>query len=356
MKNIYSAILVFIICFSPIFANAQNDHYTVGVITALTGRMSVIGTAVKNGVELARTDRPELFRNIDFIYEDDQFDGKQSLSAYQKLKSTNHLSLVMGFGDTLGYVVGNLAERDKIPLINFNFEAGPAKDKVYLIRAMNHTEQYMQALADYLISKGENDFFLVRTESPFFNAMSSSFKNAVGSRGTINEFSAFNPDQTDFRAVLLRLKSKLQGSIGLFLSPDQLIEFMKQAKELHITGKYFGTDLFETSAGIVPETHYFENCLYPDNNVSDLFRLQYRKKFGNEAQLTFAGSAYDMAMLLTEVLGKSDNGVIDNLNTIKDRSGVLGKFSMVQSRQFGKFFKYPVVVKGISNGIGVPVK
>jgi ABC-type branched-subunit amino acid transport system substrate-binding protein len=318
--------------------------------------LAVIGTAVKNGIELARTERADLLAGVSFAYQDDQFDPKQSLTAYRRLTSGARLAALFGFGDALAYVLGPLTERSQLPFVNFNFEAGPAKNKRYLVRAMNHTQQYMSALADDLVERGFTRFAILRTESPFFNAMSESFRHALGSRGSIQEIGSFGPVDTEFKATLLKLKSSDVDVVGLFLTPDQLVAFMNSAHELWYSSSYFGTDLFETAAGIVPNSAYFEGCRYPDNEVSPSFRSRYSQTYGNRAQLTFAASGYDMAILIGTLLAAEKQVNMDGLRKVHDRVGELGKFSFVSSDEYGQFFEYPVRIKSIKNGVGVVEK
>ncbi|MBN8549371.1 MAG: ABC transporter substrate-binding protein [Deltaproteobacteria bacterium] len=350
---------LFLILLSPI-ARADQGSLKIGVITPLSGGMATIGSAVKNGIELARSEQPELFKNISFMYEDDQFDPKQSLTAYKKLRDIDHVSLIFGFGDTLGLVLGPLADQDKILLVNFNFEATPAIGKKLVVRSMNHTRQYMTALANYLNQQGNSKFEILQVESPFFNAMVKSFRDAVGDKGTVEVVGNYTPTDTDFKAIILKLKSKGTAPVGIFLSPNQILDFMKQAKELRLEREYFGTDLFETAAGIVPDPANLQGCLYPDNQVSTSFRTNYRRKFGNEAQLTFAGSAYEMALLVGRIYRaesiKSPVDLMTAFATMQKQTGVLGSYSFVDDKQFGKFFEFPVYVKRIVGSTGVPVK
>lgn len=346
--------------FSAQFALCEEKKITIGVITALTGQMATIGTAVKNGIELAREKNPELFKNIKFVYEDDQFDGKISLVAYRKLKDSDKASVIFGFGAVQAYVLGPVADRDKTPYINFSFEAAPAVNKTFSIRAMNHTDQYMDTLADSLLKNGHKKFYIVRMESPFYSAMADSFSKKVGTRGVIEEVAAHNPSETDFRTTVSKLKVLENNPVGIFLSPDQLIQFVKQSKELQIERLYFGTDLFETAASISADKTMFEGCLYPDNNVSLAFRQDYLKAYGNEAQLTFAGSGFDMTVLLGEILstqGEFDlKNLMKSLKEVKNKPGVLGTFSFVSDGNFGMFYKYPMLVKSITHSKGVPIQ
>lgn len=148
----------------PAMTIAEPVQHRVAVITTLSGTLATIGTAVKNGIELARADHPKLFESIEFSYEDDQFDAKQGLSAYRKLKESKRPIVLFGFGTVLAQAIGPLIERDEMPLINFNFEAAPAIGKRFIVRGMNHTDQYMKSLGEYLAAQGNADLPIVQTE------------------------------------------------------------------------------------------------------------------------------------------------------------------------------------------------
>ena len=266
----------------------------------------------------------------------------------------------MGFGSILANTVGPLIEKDKMPLINFNFESSSAVDKLYMLRSMNHTLQYMTALAVYLKKYGQAEIPIVGSESLFLNAMIDSLKVALGKSVSLASMGSYNPTDLDFRSTITKLKSRNHKYVGLFLLPEQLIAFMKQAKELGFKSRCFGTDLFETSASIVPDSDLFEGCLYPDNEVISDFRKRYNLKFQNEAQLTFAGNAYDVTLLVGETLQMLNSfdstKFIEALSNVHERKGVLGQFTYRKEKDFGQFFEFPVYVKSIKDSKGIPVK
>ncbi len=339
----------------PFLSSAADDKSRIGVIAPLTGYLSGIGSAVRNGVELAREERPDLFEAIRITFEDDQHDTKQSLLAYQRLAASEKPSAVFGFGTPLAYALGPLIERSAVPLLNFNFEPGPAIGKRSVIRTTNYAGQYMQALGEFLLKRGHSSFTIVQTESPFFNGMVKTFKEAADSRAQIRIVQAFQPTATDFRATIGKIKAAGDSPLGLFLNPDQLVSFVKQAKELGLERPLFGTDLFETAAEIAGPVKLFEGAIYPDNEVSADFRERYRARYGNQAQLTFAGSGYDMAVLMGEILARKPHSVIDELEAVQNQSGVLGRFSFRKEARVGSFFEYPIVVKAIRGSIGETV-
>jgi len=353
-------VLISLLILCPVHSDAQERQLRIGVITPLTGPMATIGTAVKNGIELARKEHPELFENLTFAYEDDQFDSKQSLTAYRKLKAAGQLNLLLGFGTNLAQAIGPLVERDKLTFINFSFEAAPVVGKKFLIRSMNHTGEYTAALADYLAKSGENELPIIQTESTFFSAMIDGVRKAGGSKIKLQEIARVSPGEVDFRSVIAKLKVLKRRAIGVFLWPEQLIAFFRQARELGLDAQYFGTDLCETAAALTEGRGLAEGCLYPDNDADVPFRSRYRTAYGNEAQLTFAGSAYDMTILVGEIFRAeqilSAGHLLGLLQSTREKSGVLGVYSFRESPELGQYFAYPVVLKRIEGVRGVPVK
>jgi branched-chain amino acid transport system substrate-binding protein len=186
--------------------------------------------------------------------------------------------------------------------------------------------------------------------------MIETFKQALGSRAQIRIVETFQPTVTDFRATIGKIKATGNSPLGLFLNPDQLVSFVKQARELGLERPLFGTDLFETAAEIAGPAKLFEGALYPDNDVSTEFRERYRTRYGNQAQLTFAGSGYDMALLMGEILARRPHKIIDELEAVRNQGGVLGRFSFRKQVSVGSFFEYPVVIKAIRGSIGEKVE
>jgi ABC-type branched-subunit amino acid transport system substrate-binding protein len=217
-------------------------------------------------------------------------------------------------------------------------------------------------LANYLRSKSEGaaKFPIVQTEASFFNAMIGSLKKSLGDKVTFQEIAKVNPTETDFRTIIAKLKREGSTQIGIFLWPEQLLSFLKQAREFRFSAEYFGTDLCESEAKLTSDEKLVEGCVYPDNDASEDFRARYFKEYGNESQLTFAASAYDMTVLIGELVANGNNLdaklLLNKMQFVKDREGVLGKFSFEDSALYGQFFEYPVVVKRIYKGRGVAVK
>ena len=62
-------ILFYFVLLSQTFAD---EPFRIGVIAPLSGPLAEYGLASQNGIELARSQHPELFNHIEFIYENSQ--------------------------------------------------------------------------------------------------------------------------------------------------------------------------------------------------------------------------------------------------------------------------------------------
>lgn len=341
-------------------AYAQNSRIKVGVITPLTGGNAATGTAIMNGIELARQDHPKTLGNVTFSYEDDQFDPKRDVTAYNKLMMGERLDVLFGLGPNLVQVLAAALERDQVPLVNFGFVAAPAIGKPLVVRTMNHTEQYMQVLADYLKRDGSKEYSIVEGEHMFFRAMTNGLMKGLGADRTVQQVATVALDETDFRSVILKLRRYPNTKVGLMLFSDSLIAFLKQARQTGFAATFFGTDACEGAAMLSQDPKLLDGCIFPDNDATEIFRAGYRNKFGNEAQLTFAANAYDIALLVGEIFQRDGKltatKFLRALAQVKDRKGVLGTFSYTDTSEAGKFFEYPIRVKRIEMGRGVSVE
>jgi branched-chain amino acid transport system substrate-binding protein len=359
-KLILPTLVLFASSFTVPIAYSQNPQIKVGVIIPLTGANGATGTAMMNGIELARQDHPGTLGNITFSYEDDQFDPKRDVTAYHKLMLGERLDVLFGLGPNLVQVLAAALEREQVPLVNFGFVAAPVIGKPLVVRTMNHTGQYMQALADYLKKDGLKEYPIVEAEHMFFKEMTNSLRKGLGAERTVRQIAIPALDEADFRGVILKLRSHQNGKVGLMLFPPSLIAFLTQARELRFTATFFGTDTCDGAATLSQDPTLLDGCIYPDNDASEAFRAAYRNKFGNVAQLTFAANAYDMALLVGEVFQRGGKlkatEFLRAMAEVKVRKGVLGTFSYADTPEAGKFFEYPIYVKRIEMGRGVSLK
>jgi len=345
---------------SPHFAVADVPApIKMGVTLPLTGGGAEWGVAAKNGFELALADRPELSRVVSFIYEDTQLEPKNAVTAFNKLVSTDKVQLVYDFGAATTGAIGPLADRVQIPLLSAAFDPSVASGKTFVIRFANYSAQYADLLLRHLRSKGYKHYALVATENAFFKSLVDAFRSKLTEQESIVILEEVIPDVTSFKSIISKLKRASQkqeiDALGLYVHAAQGVQFARESNEQKFRIPLFGSDAFESTAVIKDSHDGLEGLVYPNNSVSTSFRQRYENQFGNATQITFAGSTYDLAMLVGDILlspsaPRTSAEILARLEQSGERVGVLGKFHFKNEAGVGKYFEFPIVVKVVKNG------
>lgn len=79
LSRIAVALLLCVFISGVGIGRAQTNTFRLGVSCPLSGVLAEYGAAVRNGIELARKEQPELFSRTEIVYEDSQWDPKKAL-------------------------------------------------------------------------------------------------------------------------------------------------------------------------------------------------------------------------------------------------------------------------------------
>ena len=225
---------------------AEQSKIKIGAIVPLSGSLAVIGTATRNGIELAREQDPELMGNLEFIYRDTQSKTANVTTIYRGLLAKDSVSMIFAFNSATAHALGPLAEKDRVPFMSFAFESAPAKGKSFMIRAFNPSEQYIRALLKHLRAspKDQGNYYIITSQFSFIESMVGAFRDYLLEDEKIHLFADLPPSETDFRSILTRIGSNPPARIGVFLLPHQIAAFLKQAHDLGLNFEAYGTDFF----------------------------------------------------------------------------------------------------------------
>lgn len=341
---------------------AEERKLTIGVIVPLTGSLSAIGTATKNGIELARERDPKDTSQLEVFYEDTQSKTTMALSAYRKLTKVAGVEVIFAFNSANAHALGPIAEAEKTPFVSFAFESAPARGKKFLFRPFNPSEHYVRALMQHLraTSKTEKSFHVVSTQFSFIKSMLDAFESYLLPDEKLVTVANVPPSETDFRAIITRMRGQKIDRVGVFLLPHQIVSFLKQAKEIGYIFEAYGTDFFESAVSLIENRELLKGAIYPDNDPSEEFRSMYRRRFNNEDQLTFAAAAYVMTRHLGRIMVNTNDQsgpvVADRLRRSQPVSdSMMGPFRFVSENEFGQYFRFPIVIKAIQGDHGVRI-
>jgi ABC-type branched-subunit amino acid transport system substrate-binding protein len=352
-----SVILCFLLC-SPRAVFPENTtpsaRHKIGFVLTLSGKWAEYGEAQKNALELARKDHPELFTNIDFIYEDCQYLGRYAVSAFHKLREKDKVDLIFVWGVRSSLVLAPLVDRYKLPLMISGQISRNEPKREYAVRTINYAEQYSEKLVEYLRYKGIKRIGIIKTELAFYNDRINGIKSYLKPGESLEVFHELLYDDTDLRTVVSSLRNKKFDIIGLYLTPRQIINFYREAENQKLSFQTFGSTPFQSRDLLKATAGLMEGAIYIHNDISPAFHKRYLSEYGNDTQIPWSANAYDFAILAGELLNglpkiKSKEKILALFRDFAPREGAGGKFKFVHSDSFGGYFEYPVVVKQVTN-------
>ena len=327
--------------------------FTVACILPLSGRFAEYGAAAKNGIELARENRPELFAHIRFLYEDSLYDGRTAITAFHKFVAVDHADLVFVWGHGPVQAVAPVAEGSRKPAVLVSGQRDVADRKKYVVRFCSPHVAYANALLKEVRRKGYKNIAVVKTELGFLNDTVDALSAGIRSPETFEIVDSFQPGETDFQSTLAKLKSRDYDLLGLFLGEDQVPLFLSRMITVKLHPPLFGTHSLGGKEAIAAVQRYSDSAFLAANYVDANFHEQYSSTFGGDIQIPWASNAYDFAVLTAELFASRKNKataeqIIEAYQGVKGRTGVTGTYSFVINETLGTGFVFPVVVKTIT--------
>ena len=333
------------------FAYAS-DQLKIGFILPLTGQWAEFGEAQKNALELAKESKPILFKDIVFIYEDCQYEGKNVVSVFHKLKNVDKVDLVYVWGAEPGLIASKLADQFQVPMLVAAQLSKKQTESKFIVRTINYAEQYSEKLVQYLRSENFKNIGIIKTEISFYNVRVSGIREFLMPSEKLDILYELNPSETDFKTIVGVLKRKKFDVLGLYLTPPQIINFYKNAKEQKLQVSTFGSTPFESKRLVSQTNNAIVGSFYEHNDTSDKFHQRYLAKFQKDDQVGWAANAYDVVNLVGEIAlnNKKINGfqILELLRKAQTQQGAGGEYKVDYLEGVGSFFNYRIVIKSIS--------
>lgn len=341
--------------------------FRLGVSCPLSGVLAEYGTAVRNGIELARRERPEDFARIEIILEDSQWDPKIAVSAFRALHDQRKVDLLFNWGNPTSEAVAPLAERARLPTLIMSSDQTVALNARYITRSINSAKDLGAALAQEVRRRGFRRIGVITLENSYIKGMVTSLIANLGTQVAVTELGAVTADIQDFRGTVTKIKAASRGeagfdALGIFLVSGQLSTFYRQLNAAGITVPTFGADFLDSRSELAAAGPAVEGAFHPNFAVSEEFRGRYQAAFGNDAQLPFAANAYDIARITAHLFGKSDpdrltpEQIVDAVRGVQSFESASGRISAERSAEGDHFLRYPIILKEARNGSSVTLR
>lgn len=337
-------------------ANSKSDNsdkIKVGLNYAYSGGAATYGQGLTEGIELAIEELNKnggvLGKQLEPIKIDNKSEATESANAATKLATRDKVVAILG-SDTSGSTKAAIpaAMQNKIPIISGSATAddvtidsnGKVKDYVFKTCFNDSFQGIMMAEFAYNDLGLKNAAILADTTSDYAQGLSKNFKETFTSLGgKVQVEEAYQAKETDFKAVLTRIKGKNPEVLFVPGYYEEVGLIVRQARELGLNVPILGADgyespkLTEIAGKEVLNDVYYSSHYSPldDSEMVVKFKESFTEKYG-KAPDAFNALGYDLAYFLADALGRAgevnSEKLKEALASTEDFAGVTGNISI----------------------------
>lgn len=337
MKNnkfyIGVVIILIITAFYILSGDKTKAELTIGAILPLSGPASIWGENVKNGMDLALQNHP----NIKVLYEDSKGTPADGASAFHLLQSQD-VDISLSILSAVSVPLSQLALTEKAPL----FVTLTAADNIandYTVRYYNDSSNFAgPSFTDPSspLLKVKKIAVLHRNDDLGKSVLKQIQKLSVEHGKEIVHTDSFNPAEKDFLTALTKIKNTgAEALLFVPVTPGEAVGIVKMADQLKlniplIEASNVFADLANRSqvAGLTFYSNIY-NFSLPENALE--FKKLYREKYGKEPNFG-AAYGYDTVNVLAKC--ETAKNILDCLRDMKQIDGVIGTATQILPGDF----------------------
>ncbi len=344
---------------------AEKGVIKIGVILPLTGNAATYGVSAKEGIDLALEElNVAQKRKLELVYEDDQCDPEKAVSAAQKLINIDNVKIIIGhICSSAALAVAPIAEKNKVILFSPGASTPEYKNAGdYIFRNRQDISNEVIKTAEIVRNFKADKIAIIYINNDYGLASRKVFSEKFKKLGgDVIAEENYQPDSTDFRTQLIKIKKVKPNGIFLAGQIKDSAMVIKQASELGIKTQFFSTigvegkELIEIAGPAAEDIIYTSPFFDVKSNetVVKNFIDKFKQKYKKEPTYVFAANAYDALMILNLIIkkcGDNTDCIKNELYKIRDYPGVSGKTTF---DEYGEVDK-PLMIKTVKNGQFVP--
>ncbi len=337
-RNIQASVLTIVVLVIVGLALGASKKETTGIkigfIGPLSGETATWGEEQKEAVEIAVAEANAKSPNkMSVTYEDGKCDGKEAVSAAQKLLAYDKPDVLVAICSAEVLAIAPIAQQAKTVLIGMwttNPSVSQAGD--YVFRVSYSDKDTARVMAETIAQKYQKVGILTEL-TEYSVGVRDAFKDYF--KGQIIE-EGYPVDSNEVRTPILKLVA--QSPEVIIINPNAPkagLSALQTLKELGYKGQIYGNYFGGTSAVIAaPEAEgmiFLADPDVPENTISTSFVEKFKAGFGRAAEYPFAAAAsYDTIRILdqaTDKVGKDSEALKRYLNDLTDFNGALGIYS-----------------------------
>ena len=330
-------VILVVAAFVVVKHNAPPAHGTViGVIAPLSGQYAFLGESERNAMLLSQAALAKQGVSVQLIFEDDKYDAQTGVSAYEKLKSIDHVDAVVAVSAPVLGALRPIVAKDGMLLIALGESVFHEDDTVFQLMPA------IDALAPTLGTEAAKRFKRIAVVYSQGNALFEQWKNGfvlgAGASSTVETFAL--PAGSDLRTETAKILAFKPDATTVFLPLEDGITYLKDlelydpkhAVSLICDGNIESSiDEYVSKVG----SDIFNGCIstnLPDTKTQQ-FVSAYKAAYSIDPVLT-ADYAYDAVSILGKLSHEDKSQWVATLKDNFDLSGASGeiRFNAVGTR------------------------
>ncbi len=349
---------------------AAPETVKIGLNYELSGAVATYGQASVRGVEMAVDEINAAGgikgKKVELVKYDNKSEPAEATTLATKLMTQDKVLAIIGPATSGGFKATiPVALKNKVPVVSGSATADDVTVdasgvKEYAFRTCFNDSFQGTAMANYASKTlGAKSVMIVKdNSSDYAKGLAENFKKTfTASGGTIVGEEAYVAGDTDFNAVLTRVKGQTFDAIYLPGYYQEAGLIIKAARGLGITAPVLGGDGFDSPDLLKLGGAAALNNVFFTNHYSSLdkdpkvvkFIADYKAKY-NEEPNAFHALGYDTAKFVADAVGRASaltgEAVKDALAQTKDFEAVTGKLSIDANHNPVK----AIVVVGLKDG------
>jgi branched-chain amino acid transport system substrate-binding protein len=331
----------------------NSNTIKVGLNYELSGGVATYGQSLVGGIELAVEEINKaggvLGKQIELVKVDNKSENAEAANVATKLATRDKVVAILGAatsGNTKS--AAPIAVQNKVPLISASATAddvtvdsnGKVREFVFKTCFSDSFQGVIMANFAYGDLAKTNAAVLVDNTSDYSKGLAKSFRETYTKLGgNIITEEAYQAKETDFKAVLTKIKGSNPDVLFLPGYYEEVGLIVKQARELGLNVPVLGGDgydspkLVELAGKSALNDVYITNHYSSKDNTPEVVKFQdaFKAKYNKEPD-AFNALGYDVAYFLVDAInraGEADRVKIkDALASTKGFKGITGELSV----------------------------
>jgi branched-chain amino acid transport system substrate-binding protein len=356
-------ILFFLMAFCLLTGTAYaQDTIKIGLMAPLTGSFASEGAEMKQVVELLVAEQNAkgglLGKKIELLIDDDGSDARTAALAAQRLTTKGVVAVIGTYGSSVTEASQNIYNEAKIIQVANGSTAIRLTEKglKYFFRTCPRDDEQGKVAVDAIVKTKAKRVAILHDNSTYAKGLADEVKPQLEKKGIkIVFFDALTPKQSDYTAVLTKMKSANPDLVFFTGYYSEAGLLLKQAKQMNWKVPFMGgdatynTDLVKLAGKEAVTGFSFVMPPLPaylPSQQAKAFLAAFKKKYGNEPTSPYSILAGDAFRAVVAAIAATKSTEPDKiakyLNTqYKDKDALTGSISFnAKGDRVGDVYRY----------------